>query len=127
MNYSPFSKAVRLGIRITRPALASIFVFCASAHAQTPGDTVYFDPNNSGTTTAGGSGDFSTSNFWDPSTASAQEIERCTIAPAQIEDIYNLEDALLVGCMIISMLKRADRVKIGCLAQLVNVNPTIMT
>ncbi len=52
---------------------------------------------------------------------------RWTKAPHQIEDVYNLEDALLVGNMLIAMLNHADRVKIGCLAQLVNVISPIMT
>ncbi|MFH2069530.1 MAG: alpha-N-arabinofuranosidase [Candidatus Omnitrophota bacterium] len=50
-----------------------------------------------------------------------------SIAPPQLEDIYNLEDALVVGCMLITLLKHADRVKIACLAQLVNVIAPIMT
>lgn len=49
------------------------------------------------------------------------------IAPAFNEDIYNFEDALLVGSMLITLLKHADRVKIACLAQLVNVIAPIMT
>lgn len=44
-----------------------------------------------------------------------------------LEDVYNFEDALLVGLMLITMLRNADRVKIGCLAQLVNVIAPIMT
>ena len=48
-------------------------------------------------------------------------------APAFNEDIYNFEDALLFGSMILSLLRRADRVKIACLAQLVNVIAPIMT
>ena len=44
-----------------------------------------------------------------------------------LEDVYNFEDALLVGLMLITMLHNADRVKIGCLAQLVNVIAPIMT
>ncbi|MBE6727338.1 MAG: alpha-N-arabinofuranosidase [Ruminococcaceae bacterium] len=52
---------------------------------------------------------------------------RWTKAPHQIEDVYNLEDALLVGTMFLTMLNHADRVKIGCLAQLVNVIAPIMT
>ena len=44
-----------------------------------------------------------------------------------LEDIYNFEDALLVGLMLITMLRNADRVKIGCMAQLVNVIAPIMT
>ena len=44
-----------------------------------------------------------------------------------LEDVYNFEDALLVGLMLVTMLHNADRVKIGCLAQLVNVIAPIMT
>jgi len=44
-----------------------------------------------------------------------------------LEDVYNFEDALLVGCMLITFLQNADRVKIACLAQLVNVIAPIMT
>lgn len=44
-----------------------------------------------------------------------------------LEDIYNFEDALLVGSMLITLLRNADRVKIACLAQLVNVIAPIMT
>ena len=44
-----------------------------------------------------------------------------------LEDIYTFEDALLVGLMLITLLKHADRVKIACMAQLVNVIAPIMT
>lgn len=54
-------------------------------------------------------------------------IERWSEAPRQLEDIYNFEDALLVGLMLITLLRHADRVKIACLAQLVNVIAPIMT
>lgn len=49
------------------------------------------------------------------------------VAPPILEDIYNFEDALLVGLMLITFLKHADRVKMACLAQLVNVIAPIMT
>ena len=52
---------------------------------------------------------------------------RWTKAPHQIEDVYNLEDALLVGTMFMTMLNRADRVKVACHAQLCNVIAPIMT
>ena len=42
-------------------------------------------------------------------------------APRLIEDTYSVVDAVVVGDLMISLLKHADRVKIGCLAQLVNV------
>ena len=48
-------------------------------------------------------------------------------APHLLEEIYNLEDALLVSGLIITLLRHADRIKIGCLAQLVNVIAPIMT
>ena len=44
-----------------------------------------------------------------------------------LEDVYNFEDALLAGSMLITLLRNADRVKIACLAQLVNVIAPIMT
>ena len=44
-----------------------------------------------------------------------------------LEDVYNFEDALLVGSMLITFLRNADRVKIACLAQLVNVIAPIIT
>ena len=48
-------------------------------------------------------------------------------APPLLEDIYTVEDALAVGGMIITLLNHADRVRIACLAQLVNVIAPIMT
>ncbi len=44
-----------------------------------------------------------------------------------LEDVYNFEDALLVGGMLITLLRNSDRVKIACLAQLVNAIAPIMT
>ncbi|WP_116132813.1 alpha-N-arabinofuranosidase [Tropicimonas sp. IMCC34043] len=48
-------------------------------------------------------------------------------APALLEDIYNFEDVLQVGCILNTFIRHADVVKIGCLAQLVNVIAPIMT
>jgi alpha-N-arabinofuranosidase len=48
-------------------------------------------------------------------------------APHLLEEVYNLEDALLVGGLINTLLRHADRVKIACLAQLINVIAPIMT
>lgn len=48
-------------------------------------------------------------------------------APHILEEEYNLEDALLVGGLLNSLIRRSDRVKIACLAQLVNVIAPIMT
>jgi len=49
------------------------------------------------------------------------------VAPPILEEVYNLEDALVFGGMCISLLNHADRVKAACLAQLVNVIAPIMT
>lgn len=65
--------------------------------------------------------------MWFHSNAADQQIEPWSVAPPQLEDIYTLEDALLVGSMLISLIRRSDRVKIACLAQLINVIAPIMT
>ena len=44
-----------------------------------------------------------------------------------LEDVYNFEDALVVGAMLITLMRNADRVKVACMAQLVNVIAPIMT
>ncbi|WP_176085917.1 alpha-N-arabinofuranosidase [Martelella sp. HB161492] len=48
-------------------------------------------------------------------------------APPLLEDDYNFEDVLQVGCILNTFINRADVVKIACLAQLVNVIAPIMT
>ncbi|MBE6720115.1 MAG: alpha-N-arabinofuranosidase [Ruminococcaceae bacterium] len=53
--------------------------------------------------------------------------ERWSYSPPRLEDIYNFEDALLVGSMLITLLRHCDRIKIACLAQLVNVIAPIFT
>jgi alpha-L-arabinofuranosidase len=50
-----------------------------------------------------------------------------TVAPHLLEEIYNLEDALLVGGLLNTLVRNSDRVKLACLAQLVNVIAPIMT
>lgn len=66
-------------------------------------------------------------NVWFHSNEQDKKIERWQVAPPLLEDIYNLEDALVVGTLLITLLKNADRVKMACLAQLVNVIAPIMT
>ena len=50
-----------------------------------------------------------------------------SVAPPLLEDHYDFEDALLVGLMLITLLKHSDRVRMACMAQLVNVIAPIMT
>ncbi|WP_169911735.1 alpha-N-arabinofuranosidase [Clostridium oryzae] len=66
-------------------------------------------------------------NVWFHSNEADKKIEKWSIAPHQLEDVYNFEDSLLVGGMLITMLQHSDRVKMACLAQLVNVIAPIMT
>ncbi|MBV9791578.1 MAG: alpha-N-arabinofuranosidase, partial [Chloroflexi bacterium] len=49
------------------------------------------------------------------------------VAPPLFERPYTLEDALGVGLMLITLLRHADRVKIACMAQLVNTIAPIST
>lgn len=49
------------------------------------------------------------------------------VAPPLYEAPYTHEDALVVGLMLITLLRHVDRVKIACLAQLVNTIAPIST
>ncbi len=69
-------------------------------------------------------------NVWYHSSEQDKEIwkrDKWNRALPLLEDIYNFEDALLAGSILITFLKNADRVKVACLAQLVNVIAPIMT
>ncbi|MDQ1542907.1 MAG: alpha-L-arabinofuranosidase [Actinomycetota bacterium] len=55
------------------------------------------------------------------------DIETWPIAPRLLEDSYSVIDAVVVGNLLISLLKHADRVTAASLAQLVNVIAPIMT
>jgi alpha-N-arabinofuranosidase len=50
-----------------------------------------------------------------------------TFAPRLLEEEYNLEDALLVGGFVNALLRHADRVRVGCLAQILNVIAPLVT
>ncbi len=66
-------------------------------------------------------------NVWFHSNEADKKLDPWTVGPAQLEDIYTFEDALVVGTLINTLLRHADRVKIACMAQLVNVIAPIMT
>ena len=66
-------------------------------------------------------------NVWYHSHEADSKLEKWVEKPHQLEDVYNMEDALLVGSMLITLLRHCDRVKMACLAQLVNVIAPIMT
>jgi alpha-N-arabinofuranosidase len=48
-------------------------------------------------------------------------------APKLLEEVYNLEDALLVGGFVNTLLRQAERVRVGCLAQILNVIAPLVT
>ncbi|MEU3145030.1 MULTISPECIES: alpha-N-arabinofuranosidase [unclassified Streptomyces] len=48
-------------------------------------------------------------------------------APRLLEDNYSVTDAVVLGSLLIALLRHADRVKVACLAQLVNVIAPILT
>ncbi|MDF2963226.1 MAG: Alpha-L-arabinofuranosidase [Paenibacillus sp.] len=62
-----------------------------------------------------------------PATWKGNNAEPWTMAPALCEGSYTMADTAVFGSMIISLLKHSDRIKIACLAQLVNVFGAIMT
>jgi alpha-N-arabinofuranosidase len=66
-------------------------------------------------------------NVWFQSEHAAAPKRDWQGAPPLIEDTYSVTDAVVVGNLLMSLLRRADRVKIGCLAQLVNVIAPIKT
>lgn len=66
-------------------------------------------------------------NIWFHSIEQDKQIPKWQVAPPLLEDIYNLEDAVVLGDLLITLINNSDRVKIACLAQLVNVIAPIMT
>jgi alpha-N-arabinofuranosidase len=54
-------------------------------------------------------------------------LDNWPVAPRLLEDHYSVADAVVVGSLLISLLKHADRVTSASLAQLVNVIAPIMT
>ena len=66
-------------------------------------------------------------NVWYHSGDWNSKSEPWTVARPQLEDIYDMADVLLVGGMLIEMMNHCDRVKVACIAQIVNVIAPIMT
>jgi alpha-N-arabinofuranosidase len=70
-------------------------------------------------------------NVWYHSMAQDKEIlggaKGWPHAPPLLEDVYNFEDVLQVGCILNTFIRRSDVVKMACIAQLVNVIAPIMT
>jgi alpha-L-arabinofuranosidase len=60
-------------------------------------------------------------NVWYVSTFAGEKNLEWRQHPRLIEDTYSVTDAVVVGTLLNSLLRHADRVSIACLAQLVNV------
>lgn len=68
-------------------------------------------------------------NIWylDEHQASDEVNDEWRFAPRQLEDVYSVADAVVLGNLLITLLKNSDRVTSASLAQLVNVIAPIMT
>ncbi len=66
-------------------------------------------------------------NVWYKARALSDRRGGWTEAPHLIEEVYNLEDALVVAQWLNVFLRRADVLKIACIAQIVNVIAPILT
>jgi alpha-N-arabinofuranosidase len=60
-------------------------------------------------------------NVWHESRFVGQQQLEWSEAPRLIEDTYTAEDAVVVGSLLMSLLRHADRVEAASMAQLVNV------
>ncbi len=50
-----------------------------------------------------------------------------TFAPKLLEEVYNLEDAILTGGFLNTLIRQSHRVRVACLAQIVNVIAPLVT
>ena len=68
-------------------------------------------------------------NIWylDEHQASEEVNDEWRVAPRQLEDVYSVADAVVLGNLLITLLQNHDRVTSASLAQLVNVIAPIMT
>jgi alpha-N-arabinofuranosidase len=66
-------------------------------------------------------------NVWYRARGGAFADGKGTFAPKLLEEVYNLEDALLVGGFVNSLLRQSHRVRLGCIAQILNVIAPLMT
>jgi alpha-N-arabinofuranosidase len=66
-------------------------------------------------------------NVWYKATLEHDVKGKWTQAPHLIEEIYNLEDALVVAQWLNVFLRKSDVLKVACLAQIVNVIAPILT
>ena len=69
-------------------------------------------------------------NVWYHNRESDKELMRnrpWEVAPPVAEEAYNAADAIAVGSMLLTLMRHADRVRMACIARLVNVRAPLMT
>jgi alpha-N-arabinofuranosidase len=66
-------------------------------------------------------------NVWYRARSGPHTDGKRAFAPKLLEEVYNLEDALLVGGFLNTLLRQSDRVRVACLAQIVNVIAPLVT
>jgi alpha-N-arabinofuranosidase len=66
-------------------------------------------------------------NVWYRERGGAAVNGKRTAAPRLLEEVYNLEDALLVGGFLNTLLRQSKRVRAACLAQILNVIAPLVT
>jgi alpha-L-arabinofuranosidase len=66
-------------------------------------------------------------NVWYRARSGAFTDGKRAFAPKLLEEVYNLEDALLVGGFLNTLLRQSDRVRVACLAQMLNVIAPLVT
>lgn len=66
-------------------------------------------------------------NVWYRARGHGNESGKWTVAPHLLEEVYNVEDALVCAQYLHSFIRRADLVKVACIAQIANVIAPILT
>lgn len=66
-------------------------------------------------------------NVWYQSRFGGEDSLEWEERPRLIEDVYDVTDAVVVGSLLMTLLRNADRVSVACQAQLANVIAPIMT
>ena len=66
-------------------------------------------------------------NVWYRARGQGNEGGKWTVAPHLLEEVYNFEDALVCAQYLHSFIRRADLVKVACIAQIANVIAPILT
>lgn len=66
-------------------------------------------------------------NVWSASRFAGEDNLEWARVPRLIEQVYDVADAAVVGSLLITLLRHADRLTVACQAQLVNILGLIMT